>query len=101
MERRLLPIGSVVLLKEGQVRLMICGRLVTSGDGKEVYDYVACLYPQGVVSSKDLYFFNSDAVARIFFIGFQDPEEIAYEEEIAKLGELEVVDGRIVEKKDE
>lgn len=39
----LLPIGSVVTLKEGTKRLMIIGRLQQNVRTKKVYDYAGCL----------------------------------------------------------
>jgi hypothetical protein len=99
MYKNLLPIGSIVLLKEGQRKLMICGRIVTKGTEAQIYDYVGCVYPQGVVSSSNMYFFNRDAIDMIYFIGFQDQEELQYRHALDQLGELEIVDGKIVEKK--
>ena len=46
-----------------------------------------------------MFFFDRDAIDRVFFIGFQDGEELAYREEVlGVLGELELRDGVIVEK---
>ncbi len=98
MERNLLPIGSVVLLKEGNKRLMICGRIQTSSAGEEIYDYSACLYPEGIVDATSMYFFNNDAIDTVYFLGFQDAEELNYRNMLEQLGELEVRDGVIVEK---
>lgn len=98
MYKDLLPIGSVVLLKGGNKRLMICGRIQTRQGEDTIYDYCGCYYPEGIEPS-NMFFFNRDAIETIFFIGFQDVEEIALREEIfGKLGELEVVDGQIVSK---
>ena len=99
MEKRLLPIGSVVLLKEGKKRLMICGRIQAKAGENTIYDYSACLYPEGIVDPGSMYFFNNDAIDRVYFMGFQDPEEVAYSEALSNLGELEIRDGVIVEKK--
>lgn len=98
MGRNLLPIGSVVLLKEGTKRLMICGRIQSKAGDEVVYDYSACLYPEGILDPSGMYFFNHDAIDRTFFIGFQDAEEIAYHDALEKLGELEIRDGVIVER---
>ncbi len=98
MDRELLPLGSVVLLKEGEKRLMICGRIQAQGSENTIYDYSACLYPEGIISSDSMYFFNHDAIDRVFFIGFQDEEELAFNELLKGLGELEIKDGVIVEK---
>ena len=103
MYKDLLPIGSVVLLKGGEKRLMVCGRVVCSGDSEEIHDYVGCYYPEGVVDYSELFFFEQDAIEDIFFIGFQDREEIQYRGGV--LGELDkheliVKDGQIVIKEE-
>lgn len=78
MKKALLPIGSVVLLKGGQKRLMICGRIQTDVATGITYDYSACYYPDGILNSKELFMFNNDNIQRLFFIGFQDGEELAF-----------------------
>ena len=44
----LLPIGSVVTLKEGTKRLMIIGRLQQNVRTKKVYDYAGCLWQKAI-----------------------------------------------------
>jgi len=73
MIRDLLPIGSVVLLKEGKKRLMIYGINQKTENG-DVYDYLGCLYPEGNISPEYTYLFNKDAIEAVFFLGFVDPE---------------------------
>ena len=99
MYKDLLPIGSVVLLKGGEKRVMICGRIQAKIGDEKIYDYSACYYPEGIINPTSMFFFDRDAIDRVFFIGFQDGEELAYREEVlGVLGELELRDGVIVEK---
>lgn len=99
MYKDMLPIGSIVRLIEGERRLMICGRIVSQAGSDKIYDYVGCIYPQGIEDADNMYFFNRDAIEEVFFIGFQDKEELMFRHEgLDKLGELEIVDGRIVPK---
>ena len=99
MYKDLLPLGSVVLLKDGNKRVMICSRVQTRAGGDKIYDYAACYYPEGIVASDGMFFFDHDAIAKVFFIGFQDEEELYFHKEVLeKLGELEVRDGKIVSK---
>lgn len=101
MYKNLFPIGTVVLLKGGSKRVMITGRIQTRAGETKIYDYSACYYPQGIVAPDQMFFFDRGAIEHVFFIGFQDPEELKYRSEVLdKLGELEVRDGRIVTKKD-
>ena len=46
----LLPIGSVVLLKGANKRVMICGRIQARAGCDKVYDYSACWYPEGITA---------------------------------------------------
>lgn len=82
IEERFLPIGTVVLLKGGKKELMIQGYCITpTGDvynksGKidakgEMYDYGACLYPEGMINSEQLFAFNHDQIERICFKGYE------------------------------
>ncbi len=96
MKRELLPIGSVVLLKGGEKRVMICGRIQTKAGEDTIYDYSACYFPEGIIDPRRMFFFNNDAIERIFFIGLQDQEELSYQEMLNSLGELTVKDGQIV-----
>ena len=84
MNGSLLPIGSVVLLNGATRRLMVCGRVQTDISTGITYDYSACLYPEGIVDSSSLYMFNNDNIQKIFFIGFQDEEEIQFKQFLAQ-----------------
>ncbi len=97
MYKDLLPVGSVVKLFEGERYVMICGRIVVPDGRTDIYDYVGCVYPEGISSSDDMVFFNRDSIELLYFVGFQDPQELAYRSEVLdELGELAVVDGEIV-----
>ena len=47
--KELMPIGTVVTLKNGTKKLMIVGRLQAQKDSSKVYDYAACLWPEGTL----------------------------------------------------
>ena len=99
MYKNMLPIGSVVLLKGGEKRLMICGRIQTKAGEDTIYDYSACYFPEGILGADNMFFFNRDSVERVDFIGCQDKEELSFREEVLdRLGELKVVDGQIIPK---
>ena len=97
MYKNLLPTGSVVLLKGGEKRIMICGRIQAKAGDDTIYDYSACYYPEGLVDPSSIFFFNRDAIERVFFIGFQDEEELEFRKQVLdQIGELEIRDGEIV-----
>lgn len=101
MYKNLLPIGSVVLLEGGEKRVMIVSRVIAKAGEDIIYDYAACYYPEGIVDPSNMFFFNKEAIATVFFVGFQDPEELEFRSQILdQLGELEVKDGVIVAKQE-
>lgn len=79
-KEKLLPIGSVVLLKGAKKRVMIIGRIQKS-QGK-IFDYSSCLYPEGYIKADQLILFNDSDIDKNFFIGFQDIEEFEFYKEI-------------------
>ena len=68
----LLPIGSVVLLNEAEKKLMIIG--ILQRNGEEVFDYVGCPYPEGLLDSGNLFLFNHKDIAEISYLGFDNIE---------------------------
>ena len=99
MYKDLLPIGSIVLLNGGDKRVMICGRIQAKEGDDTIYDYSACYYPEGIVDPTSMFFFNRDAIDTVYFLGFQDKEELEFRTTVLdNLGELEIKDGVIVPK---
>jgi hypothetical protein len=97
MYKNLLPIGSVVLLEGGEKRVMICGRVQGKVGEERIYDYSACCYPEGILNSDEMLFFDHSAIDTVYFIGFQDTEEFAFRTNVLEqLGELGYSDGGIV-----
>ncbi len=69
----LLPIGSVVRLKDATNSLMIIGILVKKADGK-MYDYIACPYPLGYIGENGMFLFNGSDIETTEYIGLDDSE---------------------------
>lgn len=73
----LLPIGSIVILKEGEQPLMIYGIMQSDGKGgifrkPREYDYVSVLYPQGNLGPGMTFLFNHEDITEIVFRGYED-----------------------------
>jgi len=84
----LLPIGSIVLLKDGEKRLMINGIMQSDANGnKEEYDYLGILYPEGHIGDQFQYLFNHEDIKEIIFRGFEDDERVEFLEKLANLYE--------------
>jgi hypothetical protein len=82
MENTLLPVGSVVLLKDGKKRLMIYGLLQMRNEDKKIYDYIGCYYPEGYISQEHSYLFNTSDIEEVCFIGFVDSEYQIFDEKL-------------------
>ncbi len=81
-----LPIGTVVLLKNGEKKVMIYGRRqhrVTELDNE--YDYIACLYPEGNIDENYMYLFNHEDIEQVVYRGYSDAEEEAFLNELNKM----------------
>ncbi len=75
MLEKLLPIGSVVLLKEATKKLMIIGiKPVTVEKPDEVFDYIGVLYPEGFLSNEYNFLFNHKDINDVVFTGYNNPE---------------------------
>ncbi len=86
--RDLLPIGSIVLLKNGEKRLMVNGIMQSEADGNgQEYDYLGVLYPEGHIGDQFQYLFNHEDVSEIIFRGFEDEERNEFMEKLAALYE--------------
>ena len=83
-----LPVGTVVLLKNGKKRVMIAGFAVISETDNKVYDYGGVLYPEGFISSDKTLLFNHNQIDKIYYLGLQDEEELSFVSNLKKrLGE--------------
>ena len=75
MINKLLPIGSVVLLKEGTKKLMIIGIKPVSKDNPDtVFDYIGVMYPEGFLSNDYNFLFNHEDINDVVFTGYNNPE---------------------------
>lgn len=71
----LLPIGTIVLLKDTNKRLMIYGRKQQDRGGGKVWDYVGCLYPEGNIGPEYTFLFDHEQIEVIEHLGLKDQEE--------------------------
>lgn len=75
--KELLPIGSVVLLKEAKKSLMIIGTRQVDEDGNE-YDYISCIFPEGYINAETFFMFNHEDIENVFFVGCINAESQSY-----------------------
>lgn len=80
-----LPIGSVVLLKNGKKRLFIAGFGMKEKDKEKIYDYCGYPYPEGVANPNQTVLFDHTEIEKIFFLGYSDLEEEQFKEKLKEM----------------
>lgn len=85
----LLPIGSVVGIKDTDKKLMIIGIKQKNVDSGETFDYSGVMYPEGNLGPEYQYLFNSDVVAEVYFMGYESEERDYFINNLKKVYEPE------------
>ncbi len=95
---KFLPVGSVVLLSGGKKRVMITGYVAVGKEtGNKVYDYIGCLYPEGVISSDKNLLFDHNQISQVFYMGYVDDEQKGFSEKLKQLVDKEFKSNNSVE----
>lgn len=83
MVKELLPIGSIVLLKNAEKKLMIYG-IKQSGkqDSPREYDYLGVLYPEGNINEDYKFLFDHSDIEEVYFRGYEDEERQTFMERL-------------------
>lgn len=87
----LLPIGSVVMLKDATKSLMIVGTTQGDEEGNE-YDYISVIFPEGYIDSETFFLFNHEDVVDVRFVGCINAESQTYIQ-LLKAQELKNAEG--------
>lgn len=77
LAKEYLPIGSVVLLKNGIRKAMVIGimPIITDKTGEQrSYDYTGVIYPEGLLSIEASFVFNQDQITEVIFRGYENSE---------------------------
>lgn len=69
------PIGTVVTLVNGDRPLMIYGRKQIQADSNLIWDYAACLYPEGNIGDDYNIFFQQEEIEHVLFEGYKTQED--------------------------
>ena len=72
-----LPLGSIVVVSGGIKKFVIVARAlqVNINGCKQLFDYAACPYPEGMNGDRLMYFQHTD-ISRVVFEGYVDDDEI-------------------------
>ncbi|KAA6449542.1 DUF4176 domain-containing protein [Bacillus swezeyi] len=85
IQNKLLPIGSIVLLEGGTKRLMIYGRKqIMVSNNPKMFDYIGVFYPEGYIDPEHAFAFNHSDIEKVIFEGYQDEEEIEFQQVLAE-----------------
>ena len=79
-----LPLGSVVRLKGGKVRVAIIGFTPIEKGKSTVWDYLGAMWPMGVISSDNNLLFNRDQIEEVVFEGLTDSAELEFRTKLEK-----------------
>ena len=91
MIKDLLPIGSIVLLKDTPKKIMVNGvkQRAAEGEDEQVYDYCGVPYPEGNIGAEYTIMFNQDDIEDVIFRGFENIERDYFLNELMKFYEPE------------
>lgn len=81
---KVLPLGSVVLLKDAKRYLVVIGYLIIEDGSNKVWDYMGCAYPIGTISSEATLVFDTEQIDKVIFEGYSDEEGEAFREKVSK-----------------
>jgi len=70
----ILPLGTVVSLKNGKGKLLIIGVFPKAASNGQTYDYCGLLLPYGYLTADDIFLFNKDKIDKIYFNGYYDDD---------------------------
>jgi len=83
-ESNLLPLGSIVILKDGDKKLMIYGRDQLTVESEGAFDYIACLWPEGNLDVDFTYLFNRSDIDTVIHLGYSDDDDLAFLEVLSR-----------------
>ena len=72
--KELLPIGSVIWLKDAERPLMIFGIKQSNMETGQEYDYIGVLYPEGNMGTDSQFLFYHKDIERVVFRGYETEE---------------------------
>lgn len=83
--QELLPIGSVVWLRDAKRPMMIFGIKQTDTDTQEEYDYIGVLYPEGNMGPQTNFLFYHADIERVEFRGYDNEARQVFMDKLAEV----------------
>lgn len=82
-KNEILPLGTVVLLKDATRYLVVIGYSIVAQGEDKVWDYLGCPYPVGVVSTNSNLLFDKEQIDKVVHRGFSDEEGEKFRNQIS------------------
>ena len=77
MNKKELPIGTVVMLVGGSKKVMITGSRSKNADADKVFDYNGCVFPEGLM--ENIYcLFDASQIEDVLYMGLESEEKANY-----------------------
>lgn len=84
--KKYLPIGTVVMLKNGKKRIMITGFCsFLNEDKSKMFDYSGCLYPEGFISHEKTLLFDHSQIEKVYSVGYSDDEDVEFKKRLGQV----------------
>lgn len=82
-----LPLGTVAMLKNGKHRVMIIGygARLEADENAPYYDYIGCLFPEGLFTTEQTLVFNHNEIDKIYHIGYVDNEVKEFDKKLKEV----------------
>ena len=64
---------------------MIVGVKQKQAGADKIWDYSACLYPEGILDPEKLFLFDNEQIERLYFVGLQDGEGLSFSQKLSQL----------------
>ncbi len=85
---QMLPIGTIVLLKESTKRILIIGFFPQEYNDSKLYDYSGVPYPEGLIDSRKILLFNHKQIGKICHMSLEDEEEEIFMKRVQSIKEM-------------
>ena len=91
MKERFLPIGTVVMLENGEKEVMITSYCVFSkaqymdeNIENDMFEYGGCVYPEGILDTDVSIVFNHDKIKEVLFMGYETEQQKQFSDALNK-----------------
>lgn len=90
--KKYLPLGTLVKIDDNLKRVMIIGFCIKiDNDPNKIYDYMGCIYPEGILKTTEFFTFDHSDIKQICALGYSDQEEKDFKAELnKKVKDLEI-----------